>query len=857
MTQSEHNTTSEATKCHQFRTGYNAHISIAACWCQLKCRRLIQVSAAILIAAALIWAIAPPSHASQRQRVMPGVLALLLDGQESRDIRLQNTRPADVYLFYLDDLGIDETAVVAKTSGCLIDALVKDGSLRIATDENAGKDQEGTVTLTVGASSIVLTTTVQAALPTDVRVHQDADEDGSPSSITFPKLKITGLGPNNELLGNALKFHIPGAPLLDTELSKGFMVDGNDNDVGMKSLWSYNPADSSFTISEDGMVQLMQGLQGGVVKVDLYFVSYDREFAVEYRFLAIRPSANIRGRVLYPDGGPVTGLSGRKVLVRGADTDLRRVVTVDAEGTFLVPDVIPDVYHLSLLELKKPDWVSSIATVSNDSTTVEVTLEYHDLPDEESSERYFDTPNPPNQRVSQFPEPCPPPDGSHCYSSKVHASSDCQMCGGLFNAGDRVSSLKNNPDNANGITVNHHGTVICIPDLFSGWILISWDNWQSGHQGNGYCTCPVQGSPLTDYSGWYVLCDDISKSDIIITDASISSLPGQDNIIAPVKTQNNLTGHYISISTSNNITKIIGELKKTFVPLTIKLSGNADKAEITEVNVGFRHKGSTGEIAFAAANLLASNPPPVISKGRISFPGIVMPPMPDLKMDGRPLEFFVRVSGKIGQVEFRTNPNDGGRVSFQGKTDFIPLYLAGEENDLRIRRYGRRDPGGDSWATYKSIEWLRRDAHKNFRFDDISAVHVAQTADGRSILNHSGHSDGQQIDLRYDNGDGTYGDNLGGFDNGTHIKKLLDDASKGVNLDAAKKWITANRNLIESQANAVGTRVVYFGDGWMMKALVDGKFPNDVDIPGMGKWTPPGKAKGIPGHLHHWHISIK
>src|SRR6218665_1279564 len=70
--------------------------------------------------------------------------------------------------------------------------------------------------------------------------------------------------------------------------------------------------------------------------------------------------------------------------------------------------------------------------------------------------------------------------------------------------------------------------------------------------------------------------------------------------------------------------------------------------------------------------------------------------------------------------------------------------------------------------------------NKPYRFDDISGKHVTQTANGRSILGHEGHSDGQQIDMRYADGRGGFGDALGGQGNGAQIKKLIDDAAAEV-----------------------------------------------------------------------------
>ena len=175
-----------------------------------------------------------------------------------------------------------------------------------------------------------------------------------------------------------------------------------------------------------------------------------------------------------------------------------------------------------------------------------------------------------------------------------------------------------------------------------------------------------------------------------------------------------------------------------------------------------------------------------------------------------------------------SDPNEGGQVSFNGDTAFTPLYAAGNEASLAGRRYGVRDVGGDSWATFQSISWL---GTNTFRFDDISAQHIAQTTTGRSVLGHSGHSVGQQLDLRYADGQGGYSDALGGQGNGVSIKKLIDDAAAEVAANTAQKpklaslqlWIASNRAMLETQASAASTRVIYIGHSFVKLALIDGK----------------------------------
>lgn len=82
------------------------------------------------------------------------------------------------------------------------------------------------------------------------------------------------------------------------------------------------------------------------------------------------------------------------------------------------------------------------------------------------------------------------------------------VCGGYFAEGERVSAAVDNPDGAIDILKGHMGTVICGQTL-DNRPLISWDGWTLGHNGNGFCECPV--TSLPDNSGRYTGCEFISK----------------------------------------------------------------------------------------------------------------------------------------------------------------------------------------------------------------------------------------------------------------------------------------------------------------------------------------------------------
>jgi hypothetical protein len=94
-----------------------------------------------------------------------------------------------------------------------------------------------------------------------------------------------------------------------------------------------------------------------------------------------------------------------------------------------------------------------------------------------------------------------------CAEATIRSEVNCQ-CGGYFTAGQRIRALVDNPSGAAGILTGHQGTVVSgAVSGISPVLLISWDGWTDGHNGNGYCGCPV--TSLPDTSGWYVDCDEV------------------------------------------------------------------------------------------------------------------------------------------------------------------------------------------------------------------------------------------------------------------------------------------------------------------------------------------------------------
>jgi hypothetical protein len=329
-------------------------------------------------------------------------------------------------------------------------------------------------------------------------------------------------------------------------------------------------------------------------------------------------------------------------------------------------------------------------------------------------------------------------------------------------------------------------------------------------------------------------------------------------VVSPVTASDtgNLAGNYISLPIQTDVQDWGIPLKVEYTP---------KEAKITRARIGIIDANGILHLS----NVDISKDITARAVGTLSFA--------DLKIPAGIVAY--RFAGKInvvleleGTYENSTLTSEATEIQHKGSPLFTPLFLAGDYFDAG-RRFSFRDTGNDSWATNGTINYLYTNL---YRFNDVSALHVAQTSTGNSILKHAGHSDGTQIDLRYADGAGGFSEELGGAGEGTHIRDMLNAAAAEVKaggttpkpkLAQAIAWITANRALLEKEA--VNARRIYVGLEWIEQALHHGKFPdkktlipalnsdNTTQQPGPGLWKDePSNVLYEDEHLHHWHISL-
>ena len=805
-------------------------------------------------------------------------------------VALDPVRPAEVVSLPLAELGFPDGADSVKASGAVTDVLLKDGSLRFSTPGDTGEDQHAQFFVTRGNSVTALDLLIQSELPTALRVYVEPLENGSLPPAP-PKLAISGLGPNNTLQPGGLSFRLEGVAPLDLKNdSGGFLAAQSSATVAIHSYWIFHADTGSFSISATAMQQLLNALPAGALQLQLNFVTQDGEFAASYALTVIKAATVLKGQMRTPAGGNASGLAGKKILLTGYNFHLRRVAVIDAAGAFSFDGVIPDTYQLTLNDLDHPNVVGISAAIFPTSTIVNVSIvyPYATAPGLQAAMPWSsaavtqDGAAPPVRQAAQAmagPPPDTPQDEDGTQSFTATAGPQNQTVvrpisytvpTGTQHVGVKIT-----------VRTAEYPTYTTQQSQYND----TWSYVVVGLPGVDLASMgAVNQSHFTQGTTVRTECVDVGKATMtgpLVVTGAVSATNIGDNLLATLTTvELSLACNGLKI-TRARFFPINADLHPVLQPrnlayslpgpyvsvpqetpnqhsISLEVRYSPEQANLTEVHIGMSANGANP--AFSTVNLLKQAN--IQAKGRITFPRLSLPDFPGAKFDKK-VVLTVRLKGRIGNADAASDPAEGGQVALKGDTAFIPLYLAHNEAALAKRRYGPRDDGGDSWATRLTIAWLEG---KPYRFNDISAQHVTQQASGRSILEHDGHSDGQQIDMRYADGAGGYSDELGGLGDGAAILQLINDAQAEVAAGLPKKpklarlgaWITANRAMLTLEAGAASTRVVYIGHRFIKLALIDGRFaaPPHARIPGVAVWAKPVKLSIDPSHLHHWHLSM-
>jgi hypothetical protein len=812
-------------------------------------------------------------------------------------VKLEPVKPADLVVLAAADLGLPASGATVTTSGAIREALLRDGTLRFATPGDSGSEQHGRIVVRGDSVNTVLDVTVRTMRPTAPVSYEEPDENGNPPAAA-PVLEVIGFW-LTATTGGDIAFRLADSAGLDlADDSIGTATGRNGARIALHDYWTFDRATATFSISGAAREQLLAALPGGPLALSLNFVSKDGMFTASYDLLAAHRGVLLQGRILHSDGRPVTSLLDRTMLLAGYNTGHRVVTPITYRGEFDFANVIPDTYQLTLVELDNPG-VTSVSTAIYDTTTEATVTIVYPVPGQGAT--HGEARRPESYAASSVIQDGAPPPRQAVRGRKqppALAAGRGTVFSAVAGAQDETVSVPVSfavPQGTQGVNVQVSVFTEEYPYYTSQHSEYN-DTWSYSVTGlpgvslvaNGsvndshYLQPTITRSQCVDVSqqatagaltvGGIVSATNIGDGELPTTSTVELTLGCTDLQVSSARFMSpNASGNpvlepiHVSDS-SNEIVNIPGpylSLQATAADgthtLPLEIRYTPANATITEVQVGV----STDPLLPRLSSVNLLDQPHVKSPGKISFPSLSLPPFPGVTTTGK-VTATVRLRGIVDGSEKESLPRKGGQLTFEGKSSFIPLYLAGAVAPLDTRRYNApHDAGGDSWATRHTIDWL---LGRPYRFDDISGMHVAQTAGGRSILGHAGHSDGQQVDMRYADGQGGYTDELGGQDNGSHIQALITAAAQEVagnapqkpKLAALQAWIKANRAMLEADAITGFTRKIYIGNAFIKLALIDGKFNAGAmsAIPGITAWARPYNVFSVNGHLHHWHISV-
>jgi hypothetical protein len=857
----------------------------------------------------------PPTTQQDGQTPSPAV--------QQRTAASTTVEYASVASVPLSSVGLPDTVTgsqVSVLSGAAAALTVTGGEIRFITPSDPGTDAEVKLKVSLPDAEVTVPIAVRSARPTEAVTLIEPDENGQvPENTKNAVLKITGLGAGNILTGGALSFSVAGAPALDAKASGATVfIPQTGVTIGLAKDWVLNPADNTLTVPADKVSALIAALPAGEVEFDIGLTSEDGEFAVGWTFLAHKATATLNGKVVDLSNALQPSAAGKLIGIRGLDNRTRIVSVVDATGAFKVSPVGSGTYEMSILDTAAPGFWTSTVPIFPGSTTVNANLVYAPTASggtTQSSVTALKAVTSKSTTVQDGKGPAPrvvveqlavddkAASPASCETVRAPGESTYKASAAAQNSTISCVATHTVPAGSTkvSLTVSIFSAEYPSYTTQKSQFNDSWAYAVSGLPGVGGASGSVNDTHYSQGTITKKFCVDVTqaaKSAPLVFNANLSATNIGDSALtttvtmdvaltcnqalrvtkatftSPNKNGNpvispivgNLAGHYVSVPINTAV-------QDWGLPLSLEFEPK--EAVITSAKVGVVVGGAEKMSDVDVFGQITSNQP-----GKLSFADLVIPRMPVTVFGGK-TNVVIQLTGTLNGQSVKTEPLDG-QIKFGNDATYVPLFLAGDVLPA-ARRYGvHTEPGKDSWATANAITWLQS---KAYRFDDISGLHIAQIPAGDSILQHKGHNDGTQIDMRYSDGSGGYTDPLGGAVGGATIKKMLDDAAKEAaaeaaaaaaagntprtplpmpNLVKANAWITANRAMLAGEAS--GARKLHAGPSWMKLALYDAKFPNKTPIPqisangtltaSLGAWTSkPENLTFIAPHLHHWHIS--
>lgn len=293
--------------------------------------------------------------------------------------------PAEVKSFTLSELGLSSDVFVSAASTGDLDtgtpeALVKNGLLNIGATGDIGVDQTFTIRLEDAQSNFY---PIELTVPTKGVFNLSAVTDAPDIFNPEPQLSISGI--TSGIVTNDIVLTID-----DVQLSpmSEFKLTTGQKSVDATNLFTYDQSLNTFSTQRSDLLEFIAGEFNNTKNLTLITALLDNEFiAYTHTVPLLTPSVTIEGQLVGSDGNPAIGLSvdDLNIAVVGRDSNIRRVVPVASDGSFLVENLVEETYRLFVIDLEQPNFYSSPVPIFSGSTLVQSEILYNPLQKIETS----------------------------------------------------------------------------------------------------------------------------------------------------------------------------------------------------------------------------------------------------------------------------------------------------------------------------------------------------------------------------------------------------------------------------------------------------------------------------------------
>jgi hypothetical protein len=686
----------------------------------------------------------------------------------------------------------------------------------------------------------------------------DGDGDGTwhETPDDGSRLKITGIT-NGIATSDSiehLSFQVTGAPTLSSKYSD-IAIFTKDSEETITSKFIFNPSNNTFSVTPSGASLIRSLLK--LNKIVSMAVSLGNNKYVFGAELSIRlGDASIALTVVNPDGSAATSSAGSQYVLRGMDTGISASGKIDDKGSFVFAGLPADTYVVQEILLGPGTPLMGFAVVSIDSSQVALTIVKRSVTASKQPSRANELIQETGNNVaSYFVDPKSKTSleskrqTTRIYSKNNQSTKETTLPPAYIKKVVLAAANTLNQENIDYLVPKGTTQIALHVDIYSEeypewtgkqsiyndlWSFnIELPNYSSPWSATGkvnkthaqqatisYDLCldttnsaknndvPIQGvlgvQNVADSKfetsvtlKVTLFCKELKVEKFSMTAQSIDGL----SVVYPRKVvanetdpDGNLSGYFLSIPLINRIPSSFG------VPA--KIQYYPTKTKITQVELILN--SGAGEVSLGKDYLKQAD---TSKPGELNFSGLLLNPTQDVLISS-PTQLRAKLLGEESGEPATSEPYS---VSLEGEiTNFTPIYLSSEitSYDVKKRFGGHNESGGDSWGTLGMLNWLQASA---LPYNDISPALVKQFGPSTlygSFLGHKGHSDAQQADIRYWDGQGGFSEPLNGSGKGAGILAMANAAQDEIeskknphpNFDKLVSWIAQNRTNLNSYA---------------------------------------------------------